>query len=220
MTEVVIIKYFPVLLKASVVTIELTAIAVTIGLVFGLVAALFRISKIKLLNYIGSFYVWLFRGTPLLLQIFFIYYGLPKIIPALTLPAFLAGAIALIINSGAYTAEIIRAAILSIDRGQYEAAKALGMTYLQTMRYVIVPQTYKRLIPPIGNEFIALLKDSSLVSTIGMVELMRAAQLKASATGRDAEIYIAALVIYLALTTVFSTIFHWLEKRLGKYEQR
>jgi len=93
------------------------------------------------------------------------------------------------------------------------------MTYIQTMRYVIIPQTYKRLIPPIGNEFIALLKDSSLVSTIGMVELMRAAQLKASQTGRDAEIYLAALVIYLALTTIFTTIFNWLEKRLGKYEQ-
>jgi len=125
LTDSIIIKYFPVLLKASVVTIELTAIAVTIGLIFGLVAALFRISKIKLLNYIGSFYVWLFRGTPLLLQIFFIYYGLPKIVPALTLPAFLAGAIALIINSGAYTAEIIRAAILSIDRGSMKLLKHL-----------------------------------------------------------------------------------------------
>jgi len=174
----------------------------------------------KLLNWIGGFYVWLFRGTPLLLQIFFIYYALPKMIPALTLPAFSAGVIALIINSGAYTAEIIRAAILSIDKGQYEAAKSLGLTYGQTMRLIILPQTYKRLIPPIGNEFIALLKDSSLVSTIGMTELMRAAQLKASATGKDAEIYLTALMIYLALTTVFTALFNWLEKRMGKYEQQ
>jgi len=214
------IKYLPLLLKASVITIELTFVAVTVGLLFGLTAALCRISKMKLLNWIGGFYVWLFRGTPLLLQIFFIYYALPKMIPALTLPAFSAGVIALIINSGAYTAEIIRAAILSIDKGQYEAAKSLGLTYGQTMRLIILPQTYKRLIPPIGNEFIALLKDSSLVSTIGMTELMRAAQLKASATGKDAEIYLTALMIYLALTTVFTALFNWLEKRMGKYEQQ
>ncbi|MEZ0537416.1 amino acid ABC transporter permease [Caldicellulosiruptoraceae bacterium PP1] len=218
MSDNIILKYFPLLLKSSVITIELTAIAVTVGLIFGLIAALLRISKVRPLKWIGSFYIWLFRGTPLLLQIFFIYYGLPSFFPSLTLPAFAAGVIALIINSGAYTAEIIRAAIQSIDKGQYEAAKSLGMTYGQTMRLIIIPQTYKRLIPPIGNEFIALLKDSSLVSVIGMTELMRAAQLKASATGRDAEIYLSALMIYLALTTIFTAIFNWLEKRMGKYE--
>ncbi|HEX3028158.1 MAG TPA: amino acid ABC transporter permease, partial [Clostridia bacterium] len=160
----------------------------------------------------------LFRGTPLLMQLFFIYYALPRISPHLTLPGQWAPAfLALSLNSAAYLAEIIRAAIQSIDKGQMEAAKALGMNYGQAMRRVIVPQSYRRLIPPVGNELIALLKDSSLVAMISMTELMKVTS-QVSIKESDATIYIPAAILYLAMTTVFTIIFEKLEKKYSVYE--
>lgn len=211
------LNFMPFLLKGGLLTLELTAISVFFGMILGLFLALGRISKNKVLDRISWLYIWLFRGTPLLMQIFFIYYALPMIYKPLTLAQLPAAFIALSLNSGAYLAEIIRAAIQSIDKGQLEAAKALGMSYGQSMSRIIVPQSYRRLIPPVGNEFIALLKDSALVSVIGMTELMRTTSIMANSSG-DASIYIPSAIIYLALTTLFTYVFEKLEKKYSVYE--
>jgi polar amino acid transport system permease protein len=211
------LNYIPPLLQGSLLTLELTLVSVFFGLILGLLLALGRISKNIVLDRISWFYIWLFRGTPLLMQIFFIYYALPMIHKSLTLPQMPAAFIALSLNSGAYLAEIIRAAIQSIDKGQMEAAKALGMSYGQAMKRIIVPQSYRRLIPPVGNEFIALLKDSALVSVIGMTELMRTTNVMANSSG-DASIYIPAAILYLFMTTIFTYVFEKLEKKYSVYE--
>lgn len=210
------INALPALLKGSLVTLELTVVSVFFGMILGLFLALGRLSKNKLLDKISWFYIWLFRGTPLIMQIIFIYYALPLFSP-ITLPQMPSAFIALALNSAAYLAEIIRAAIQSIDKGQMEAAKALGMGYGQAMKRVIVPQSYRRLIPPVGNEFIALLKDSALVSVIGMTELMRTTTQIANATA-SASIYIPAALLYLTMTTIFTVVFEKLEKKYSIYE--
>lgn len=200
--------------QGAFLTLQLTILAVVIGMVLGLVLALARISKTKLVNNIAWFYIWVFRGTPLLLQIFVIYYGLPFM--GLRLPPYLSAVVALSLNSGAYLAEIIRASIQSIDKGQHEAAKALGMTYYQTMFKVIIPQSYRRMIPPIGNEVIMLLKDSSLVAAIAMPDLLRVS--KVFASSGDMIYYGVAAIIYLMFTTVFTVIFQKVEKHYSIYE--
>ncbi len=205
------------LLEGAVITLELTFFPVLFGIILGLFLALGRLSKNKIIDRVSWTYIWIFRGTPLLMQIFFIYYALPSIYPQFTLNQRWAAYIALALNSAAYLAEIIRAAIQSIDRGQMEAAKALGMSYYQAMAKVIIPQSYRRLIPPVGNEFIALLKDSALVSVIGMTELMRTTTQISNATG-NANIYIPAAILYLALTTVITYIFGKFERRYSVYE--
>jgi polar amino acid transport system permease protein len=210
-------KYAPALLNGATLTIALTVVSVIFGMILGLLLALGRLSKNKLIDRLSWFYIWLFRGTPLLMQIFFIFYALPMLSPNLTLPQLPAAFIALSLNSAAYLAEIIRAAIQSIDKGQMEASKALGMSYWQAMQRVIVPQSYRRLIPPVGNEFIAIIKDSSLVSVIALTELMRTTSVTANSTG-DASIYIPSAILYLAMTTIFTFIFDKLEKKYSIYE--
>jgi len=214
----IIINAMPSLLKGSVVTLQLTLVAVVFGMILGLFLALGRLSKNSIVDRICWLYIWLFRGTPLIMQIFFFYYGLPLIFGnSMSFSAMFAAYIALALNSGAYLAEIIRAAIQSIDKGQMEAAKALGMSYGQAMARVIVPQSYRRLIPPVGNEVIALLKDSALVSTIGMAELMRATTQTVNATA-SAIVYFPAAILYLLLTTMFTYTFEKLEKKYSVYE--
>lgn len=212
------LNYLPALLEGSRNTILLTLISICFGAVLGLFLALGRLSKNKAVDKVCWFYIWVFRGTPLLMQLYFIYYGLPKINSHLTLPGQWSSALlALSLNSGAYLAEIIRAAIQSIDKGQMEAAKALGMSYGQAMRRIIVPQSYRRLIPPVGNELIALLKDSSLVSIMGMVELMKVTQ-GISSRESNAIIFIPAGILYLTMTTIFTYVFETLEKKYSVYE--
>jgi len=211
------LNYLPPLLIGGLLTIQLTIISVIAGMILGLFLALGRLAKSKTINKVSWVYIWLFRGTPLLMQIFFIYYALPMIYSPLTLPQLPAAYIALSLNSAAYLAEIIRAAIQSIDKGQMEAARALGMSYGQAMKRIIIPQSYRRLIPPVGNEFIALLKDSSLVSVIGMTELMRTTSVMANSTG-DASIYIPAAILYLVMTSLFTYVFEKLEKKYSVYE--
>lgn len=204
------------LLKASYVTVELTVLAIVLGTLIGLVIALAKISKFKVLNIFGSFYTWVFRGIPLLVQLIFLYFALPYL--GLELSKFQAAVLGMSLCGGAYIAEIIRAGILSIDNGQMEAALSLGMTHAQAMRRVIIPQTYRRLIPPMGNEFITLTKDTSLVSAIAMKELLRQGQLIASAEFKPFEMYGAVAVIYLILTTIFTVVFNKLENRLALTE--
>ncbi len=204
------------LAPGALTTLELTVVSVIGGMILGLFLALGRLSKNKALNSISWVYIWIFRGTPLLMQIFFIYFALPLFTP-ITLPQMPAAFIALALNSAAYLAEIIRAAIQSIDKGQMEASKALGMSYGQAMKRVIIPQSYRRLIPPVGNELIALLKDSSLVSMIGMTELMKTTT-SISNSKADAAIYIPAAILYLIMTSIFTFVFQKLEKKYSVYE--
>jgi polar amino acid transport system permease protein len=196
-------------------TIKLTVLTLLFGSILGIVLALLKITKNPALSAISSLYTWVFRGTPLILQLFFFYYALP--ILGITMTSFTAAVIGLSLNCGAYMSEIIRGGIISIDKGQFEAAKALGFTYSQTMIKIILPQTFRVIIPPVGNEFIAMLKDTSLVSTIAMVELMRSAVQISSSTFKYTEMLCTAAFLYLIMTTVFTSIFSVVEKKLSRY---
>ncbi|MDR0585997.1 MAG: amino acid ABC transporter permease [Treponema sp.] len=205
------------LIEGSRVTLWLTILAVSAGLVMSLFLALGKMSKKAWLNRICSAYVFFFRGTPLLMQLYFIYYGLPQITSVLTINnRFIAAFIAFSLNSAAYCAEIIRAAIQSIDKGQFEAAKALRMSYGQTMGLVIIPQSIRRLIPPVGNEFIMMLKDASLVSIIALTDITKVTRSISSSTA-SAMVYIPAMILYLIITAVFTFIFHKLETKYSVY---
>lgn len=217
-----IIPSFQPLLKGTQVTIELTAGAVGIGIVLGLFLALMRLSSKRLLKGIAISYIDFFRGTPLLVQIFLAYYGLPQILN-FTPPdnyKYIAAISAMGLNSGAYLAEIFRSGIQSIDRGQTEAARSLGMTQTQAMWYIILPQAFKRVIPPLGNEFIALLKDSSLVALIALEDLMYSGKIIVGRTYQSFPIYIEVAFIYLAMTLVLSRIVSYTERRFGKSDIR
>jgi polar amino acid transport system permease protein len=213
-----IIGWIPPLLDGARITISLTLVSVTAGLVLSLFLALGNMSKKKFLNNLCGAYIFFFRGTPLLMQLYFIYYGLPEISSALTINnRFVAAFIAFGLNSAAYCAEIIRAAIQSIDKGQFEAARALGMSYAQTMRLVIIPQSIRRLIPPVGNEFIMILKDASLVSIIALSDITKVTRSISSSTA-SALVYIPAMILYLIITAVFTFVFHKLEKKYSLYD--
>jgi len=208
----------------TVVTLKIALIAIVFGTLGGILVALGRISKNKIANSASWFYIWFFRGTPMLLQLFMFYYAIPIIYLEITGSSFVMNAmicafITYSLNSAAYMAEIIRAAIESIDHGQMEAAKALGMSYHQAMIRIIIPQTYKRLVAPVGNELIILIKDTSLVSTIALFDLLRTVKTMASATG-DWVYYLYAAAIYLLLTTILQVLFDKMEVRLGVYEKR
>ena len=214
----IIFAWTPQLLLGARVTVALTVSAVGSGLLLSLFLALGKMSKNIVLNKISSAYVFFFRGTPLLMQLFFVYYALPMIAPALTINnRFLAAFIAYTMNCAAYCAEIIRAAIQSIDKGQFEASRALGLSYAQTMRLVIIPQSIRRLIPPVGNEFIMMLKDASLVSMIALVDITKATRNIEGST-RSALVYIPAMILYLIITAVFTFIFRKLENKYSVYE--
>ena len=205
---------FPLLLVGAGVTIQITVLSTAIGFVIGLIVGVARISHVRLLRMLAEVYVEFFRGTPLLVQIFLFYFALP-VLTGQRIDPFIAAISACGINSGAYVAEIFRAGIQSVDDGQMEAGRSLGMTWLQTMRYIIVPQAFKRVIPPLGNEFIAMLKDSSLVSVIGFEELTRRGQLIIAKTYGSFEIWMSVAVIYLVMTLTISRFVAYLERRYG-----
>ena len=175
----VFMNTYPGFLEAVLVTLKVTAIAVVLGTAFGIIFALMKISRSKVLQTIANLYITIIRGTPLIVQIMFLYYGITSIV---VLSNFWAGAIALGIHNGAYIAEIFRGAIQGIDRGQREASLALGMNRSQTMRRIIFPQALRRAIPPLGNQFIITLKDSSLVYVIGVSELFGLGNREAAAS--------------------------------------
>ena len=211
------IKWIPPLLNGARVTISLTILATSAGLVLSFFLALGKMSKKLVINKFCSAYIFFFRGTPLLMQLYFIYFGLPMISQVLTINnRFVAAFIAFGLNSAAYCAEIIRAAIQSIDKGQFEAARALRMSYAQTMSLVIVPQSIRRLIPPVGNEFIMMLKDASLVSIIALTDITKQTRSIQSSSATSL-VYIPAMILYLIITAVFTFIFHKLEKKYSVY---
>lgn len=192
-------------------TARLALLSLALGLPIGLLFALARVQSSRILAAPAAFYVEVMRGTPLLVQILFIYFVLPSF--GVNIPAFWSGIIALTLNCAAYVSEIFRAGILSIDAGQMEAGRALGMTYSQAMRHIILPQTFRRVVPPLTNEAIALLKDSSLVSIIGLTELARTGQELASRYAAPLTIWPVVAVFYLLLTFPLTRVAEYLERR-------
>ena len=205
-------RALPILLMGAGVTIEITAFSVAIGFFIGLFVGIARISQFKILRIMAAVYADCIRGTPLLVQIFLIYFALPMAIGQRVEP-FIAAVAACGLNSGAYVSEIFRAGIQAIDVGQMEAGRSLGLTWWQTMRFIILPQAFKNILPPLGNEFIAMLKDSSLVSVIGFEELTRRGQLIIAQTYGSFEIWMTVAVLYLIMTMAISRIVAFLEKR-------
>ena len=204
----------PLLLAGAGVTIEITAIAVGLGFIFGLITSVCRLSGVKILQVIAVCYVNIIRGTPMLVQIFLIYFALPMVIGERINP-FVAAVAACSINSGAYVSEIFRAGIQSVDKGQMEAGRSLGLSWMQTMRYVIMPQAFKHVIPPLGNEFISMTKETSRVSVIGFEELTRRGQLIIAKTYGSFEIWLTVAAIYLVMTLTIARLVSYLERRFA-----
>lgn len=208
----VIFTNLPLLLYGALMTIKITAVAVSCGFIIGLIVSLARMSRFIIIRLLAKCYVDVIRGTPMLVQIFMIYFALPQMIGTRIDP-YLAAVLACSINSGAYVSEIFRAGIQSIDKGQMEAGRSLGLSWWQTMRYIVIPQAFKASIPPLGNEFIAMLKDSALVSVIGFEELMRRGQLIIARTYAATEILGAVAIIYLCMTIPISRLVEYLERK-------
>ncbi len=209
------------ILKGSELTLELYIVTIAFSIPLGFICALLKISKWSVVRYIINFYTWIFRGTPLLLQLLFVYYGLSMVnIPIpftgyvfnLGMSAFAAAAVTFIINYGAYLTEIYRSGIESIDKGQYEAAKALNMSYFQTMRRVIIPQVVRRTIPPTCNEAINLVKDTALVIVIGLGDISQTAK---EVFSREFTLmpFLIAAIAYLIISSVVVLVFRRIEKK-------
>jgi glutamine transport system permease protein len=209
----IIADYLPLLLKGTLLTIIISLVSILFGSVIGLGVGLGKMSERKYINLPMSSYINFFRGTPLLVQILIIHFGVVPFFYGTT-NAVLAAIVSLSLNSAAYTAEIFRAGIQSMDKGQTEAAKSLGMTHYQTMRLIILPQAIKRMIPPFGNEFIVLIKDSSLVTVIAAPELMYWSNAMKGQYLRFWEPYLTAALIYFILTYSMSKLLAYVERRL------
>lgn len=207
----VFMRTYPGFLEATLITLQITAVALVLGTVLGLIFALMKISRSKVLQTIANFYITIIRGTPLIVQIMFLYFGITTLI---VLSGFWAGAIALGIHNGAYIAEIFRGAIQGIDKGQREASSSLGMTRAQSMRRIVFPQALKRSIPPLGNQFIITLKDSSLVYIISVPELFAMANREAAQSFQSLETYLVVGVYYLVLVMIFTYLLRLYENKL------
>ncbi len=210
----VVLHNIPYLLEGAYYTLLITIVSMFFGLLIGLIVAIARLNGNVVISNLAKFYVSIVRGTPLLVQIFIIYFGLPDY--GITLDPLPAAFIALSINIGAYLAETIRGAILSVPKGQMEAALSLEMTYWQAMRRVILPQAARTAIPPMGNTFIGMLKETSLVSVITVTELLRAAQLLVSQYFVVMPFYLAIAIMYWLLSLLFSGILSRVEAKLSK----
>lgn len=205
------------ILTGCTVTLKLFFITLLVSMPLGFLCAMGKTSSIWALRSLMEFYTSVVRGTPLLLQIFFVYYGLPILFPELRMQRFNAAALTFVINYGAYFTEIFRGGIQSIDRGQYEASQVLGMSYLQTMRRIVLPQTLKRVLPPVSNEAITLVKDTALVVVLGIGDILRNSK---EIVARDFTIspFVIAAVIYLLMNYLVVLFFKRLEKRYSVYE--
>lgn len=207
------------LLKAGVAfTIPLTLISFAIGLILAMLTALARLSEFRLFALIAGFYVWIFRGTPLIVQLFIIFYGLPSV--GVTINAFPAAVIGFSLSVGAYGSEIIRAAILSIPSGQWEAAYALGQTRTQALRRIILPQAARVSVPPLSNSFISLVKDTSLAATVTVTELFQKGQQITAFVYEPLLIYCEVALIYLLFCTVLAILQHRLEHHYDRFTAR
>ena len=221
-------KYMDMFLEGLVCTVSLSAMTVLFGFMLALVLALMRMAKFKPLNWVAATYVEIFRATPLLVQLFIVYYilladlNLPtwKIFGFIRFERFIPGVIALSLNSGAYLSEIIRSGIQSIDGGQTEAARSLGMTPWQNMQYIVLPQAIKNILPAIANEFVTIIKESSICYTIGVQEVMSAVANVKAATFSIGEPLIIAACVYFCLTFPTSKIIAYFERRMSRGDKR
>lgn len=204
----------PVFLEGAGITLQLAAWTVILGSFFGILVALMRLSKIRPIRWISTAYVEFLRGTPLLVQVLIVYFGLPQL--GVKMPRMTAGIVALTINSAAYMSEIVRSGIQAVDHGQTEAARSLGMTSVQTMLYVILPQAIKNILPAVGNEFVVIIKESSILYTIGIYELTYQANKLASTNYRYLETLMISALIYFVLTFVTSQLLGVLERRMRR----
>ncbi len=200
--------------QAAWTTLWISVVAQLCGVILGLFLALMRMSRYPLLSRLAGAYIWFFRGSPLLVQVLILWDGLPRVVPSLLLSSWAVIVIAFSLNEGAYMAEITRAGITSVDPGQMEAAKSLGMRYALAMRRIILPQAARVIIPPLGNEFNNMLKTTSIASVIGLEELTGTAEIFGSPTFSIFELLIVATFYYLLLTTVWGYIQKWIENRL------
>ncbi|ELR96327.1 ABC transporter permease subunit [Gloeocapsa sp. PCC 73106] len=214
-----IVKLIPSLLLGSIITLQITAVSVLLGMIGGVLIAIARTSRYKILRIFAKWYVDFFRGTPLLVQIFMIYFGLPALFQQIGFPfsfnRFVAAVLSLGMNAAAYLSEIIRGGLESVEPGQLEAAESLGMSPTKAMTYVVFPQAFRRMLPPLGNEFITLLKDTSLVAVIGFEELFRRGQLAVATSYRAFEIYAVVALMYLVLNLLSSRFFSFLERQMN-----
>ncbi|MBR4500509.1 MAG: amino acid ABC transporter permease [Clostridia bacterium] len=207
-------SFVQILLPGLEMTVPLTVISFSLGLVIALVTALVQVANVKGLKELARFYVWIFRGTPMLVQLYVVFYGLPKV--GLILEAFPAAVVVFSLNTGAYASETIRAAILSVPVGQMEAGYCSGMTYMQTMRRIILPQAMRTAFPPLSNSLIGLVKDTSLASNITVTEMFLTAQRIASRTYEPFWMYLEVGFIYLIFCTALTYLQRWLEKKLER----
>ena len=204
------------MLDGTQITLQIFCVTLVMALPLGLLAALARISKLRPLSLLMEIYIWIMRGTPLMLQLLFVYFALPMI--GIRLPDIAAALLAFTLNYAAYFAEIFRAGIQSIPKGQYEAARTLGMSYPQTMRRIILPQVFRMVLPPVSNETINLVKDTSLVYILAMNDLLRVAR---TIVQREFDMtpFLIAGIFYLAMTFVLTWMFKKLEAHYGKYDK-
>ncbi len=202
------------ILQGAVISIKIYVVTIVLSIPLGMLCAMGKLTKFTPLQWLLEAYTWVFRGTPLLLQLFFTYYGLQII--GIELSREMAAYVTFVFNYGAYFTEIFRAGIQSIDKGQYEAAKALGMNYRQTMKRIVIPQAIKVILPPTGNEAVTLIKDTALVSAISLADILRNAKTVVSSTV-SVEGYFIAAVLYLIMTFVIIRVFKYIEKRFAYY---
>lgn len=210
----IILNKFPILLEGCLVTLEISLYSLLLGMVFGIAGSLCRISSNRFLSSLAFFYVWIIRGTPVMVQLFILYFGLPQL--GLKLSSMTAGVLGLAVNTGAYITEIIRAGIQAVDKGQMEAALSLGMKPRQAMTRIVGPQAIKICIPPLVNQFIMTLKNSSIASLVTITELFRTGEQIIYTTFRSFEVYTVIAVLYLIMNSIFMVIADKLEKRMAR----
>lgn len=208
----VIVPSLPLFLEGAWMTVKISLLSLTIGLVLGILGGFGRLSKNFFFQKIAFFYIWVFRGTPLLVQLFILYFGLPQL--GFDLTPFQAAIIGLSLNTGAYATEIVRSALSAIDKGQYEAATSIGMSWGMAMYRIIGPQAVKILIPPMVNQFIMTIKNSSMVSLLTITELFRTGEMVIVSTFRSFEVYTIIALIYLIINSVLMIAAYYLEKGL------
>ena len=211
-------KYMPYLFRSLQVTLQLTAASLLLGILLAIPLSLIKLSRFRAVRAVGTFYTSIFRGVPLLVQIFIVYFGLPQF--GLTMDAFQARCVTFALNSAAYISESLRGGIMAVDAGQREAAMALGISYGKTMKDIIFPQAIKSVMPSLVNEFIGLLKNTTLISTIGLVDVLRAAQMIVSDTFRAFEPLLTAAVFYYVMVMAISFLGKKLEKWVNKSDLR
>jgi L-cystine transport system permease protein len=216
--DIFIQSFLPMLKAGIAFTVPLTILSFALGLLLAFITAIVRVTNLKILSSIAKFYVWIIRGTPLLVQLFIIFYGLPSV--GLTINAFVSAVIGFTISVGAYNSETIRAAILSISKGQWEAAQALGMSKFLTLRRIIIPQAVRVAVPPLANSFISLLKDTSLAAAITVTEMFQVSQQITARTYEPLLLYCEVAIIYLIFSSILSLLQNHTELKFAKHINR